>query len=74
MRRGAGGHPLRSATLRPMGIYFRKKQKVSKNSWLNFSKSGVSSSTKAGPVTINSRGGFTVNLPGGFHFRGRWKK
>ncbi|MBZ8176442.1 DUF4236 domain-containing protein [Corynebacterium poyangense] len=56
-----------------MGIYFRKRHNVSKNSWLNFSKSGVSGSTKVGPATFNSRGGFSVKLPGGFHFRGRWK-
>ena len=56
-----------------MGIYYRKKHKVSKNSWLNFSKSGASASTKVGPVTFNSRGGVWVTLPGGFNYRGRWK-
>lgn len=56
-----------------MSIFFRKRKKVGKNSWLNFSKSGASASTKIGPVTLNSRGGVWVNLPGGLNYRGRWK-
>ncbi|WKD60460.1 hypothetical protein CCICO_02040 [Corynebacterium ciconiae DSM 44920] len=56
-----------------MGITFRKRQKVGKNSWINLSGSGASTSTKVGPVTFNSRGGVWVNLPGGLTYRGRWK-
>lgn len=56
-----------------MGFTFRKRKKVGRNSWLNFSRSGASASTKVGPVTLNSRGGLRVRLPGGFNFRGRWK-
>ena len=56
-----------------MGLTFRKRKKIGKNSWLNLSGSGASSSTKIGPVTLNSRGGFWVNLPGGLNYRGRWK-
>lgn len=56
-----------------MGIYFRKRKKTGKNSWINISGSGVSASTKVGPVTLNSRGGVYVKLPGGLSFRGRWK-
>ncbi len=56
-----------------MGITYRKRKKVGKNSWLNWSKSGVSGSKRIGPLTINSRGGLWVNLPGGLNFRGRWK-
>ncbi|WBT08383.1 DUF4236 domain-containing protein [Corynebacterium sp. SCR221107] len=56
-----------------MGITFRKRKKVGKNSWINISGSGVSASTKVGPVTLNSRGGVYVKLPGGLSFRGRWK-
>ncbi|MDU0478956.1 DUF4236 domain-containing protein [Staphylococcus chromogenes] len=56
-----------------MGIQFREKKKLGKNSWLNITGSGASASTKVGPVTINSRGGVWVNLPGGMTFRGRWK-
>ncbi|AKK11860.1 DUF4236 domain-containing protein [Corynebacterium uterequi] len=57
-----------------MGLYFRKRQKLGKDSWLNLSGSGVSASKKIGPITINSRGGLWVNLPGGLNFRGRWRK
>lgn len=56
-----------------MGIQYRQRKKVGKNSWLNISGSGASASTKVGPLTFNSRGGMWVNLPGGLHFRGRWK-
>lgn len=56
-----------------MGIYFRERKKIGKNSWLNFSRSGASASTKIGPLTLNSRGGLWVNLPGGLNYRGRWK-
>ncbi|EKX87813.1 DUF4236 domain-containing protein [Corynebacterium durum] len=56
-----------------MGITFRKRQKMGKNSWLNVSGSGVSASTKVGPVTFNSRGGLWLKLPGGLTFRGRWR-
>ncbi|AWB84650.1 DUF4236 domain-containing protein [Corynebacterium liangguodongii] len=56
-----------------MGIYYRKKHKVGRNSWLNLSGSGASVSTKVGPVTVNSRGGLWLNLPGGLNYRGRWK-
>ncbi|AFH91565.1 DUF4236 domain-containing protein [Corynebacterium pseudotuberculosis] len=56
-----------------MGITYRKRKKIDKNSWLNLSGSGASASTKIGPVTLNSRGGVYVKLPGGLSFRGRWK-
>ena len=56
-----------------MGITFRKRQNMGKNSWLNVSGSGVSASTKVGPVTFNSRGGLWLKLPGGLTFRGRWR-
>ena len=46
-----------------MGIQYRKRQKISDGSWLNYSKSGVSASRKIGPVTFNSRGGVYVKLP-----------
>lgn len=56
-----------------MGLQYRDKKKIGKNSWINVSKSGASVSTKMGPVTFNSRGGVWVNLPGGMTYRGRWK-
>ena len=61
------------AKLTRMGIYYRKRKKTGKNSWINLSGSGASMSTKVGPVTFNSRGGMWVNLPGGLNFRGRWR-
>ncbi|MEJ5920453.1 MULTISPECIES: hypothetical protein [unclassified Corynebacterium] len=57
-----------------MGIIFRKKQNIDKDTWLNYSGSGVSGSKRIGPVTLNSRGGYTVRLGKGLTFRGRWKK
>ena len=57
-----------------MGIFFRKRTKLGKYSWLNWSKTGVSGSKRIGPVTINSRGGFSVRLGKGLNYRGRWKK
>lgn len=57
-----------------MGIFFRKRTKLGKDSWLNWSKSGVSGSKRFGPVTINSRGGFSIRLGKGLNYRGRWKK
>lgn len=57
-----------------MGIFFRKRTKLGKDSWLNWSGSGVSGSKRIGPVTINSRGGFSVRLGKGLNYRGRWKK
>ena len=56
-----------------MGLLYRDKKKLGKNSWLNISGSVASVSTKVGPVTFNSRGGVWVNLPGGMTYRGRWK-
>ena len=57
-----------------MGIFFRKRTKLGKDSWLNWSKTGVSGSKRIGPVTINSRGVFSVRLGKGLNYRGRWKK
>ena len=68
-----GGGAFAVCTLSRMGIQYRKRQKISDDSWLNYSKSGVSASKKIGPVTFNSRGGVYVKLPGGLHYRGRWK-
>ena len=53
-----------------MGMQFRKRTS-GKNSWLNFSGSGVSSSTKVGNVTTNvgPRGRrVTVNLGNGLRY------
>ena len=56
-----------------MGFQYRKRKKLSKDSWLNYSGSGVSASKRFGPVTVNSRGGVWVKLPGGLTYRGKWK-
>ncbi|MBC3178360.1 DUF4236 domain-containing protein [Corynebacterium lujinxingii] len=56
-----------------MGFQYRKRKKLSKDSWLNYSGSGVSTSKRFGPVTVNSRGGVWVKLPGGLTYRGKWK-
>ena len=48
-----------------MGLLYRDKKKLGKNSWLNISGSGASVSTKVGPVTFNSRGGVWVTCLAG---------
>lgn len=52
-----------------MGLYFRRRSRLGRRSWLNWSKSGVSASVRRGPVTVNSRGRVTVRLGKGFGFR-----
>lgn len=51
-----------------MGFNYRRRIRLSKGSWLNVSKRGVSLSSKAGPVTFNSRGRTTVNFGGGWSY------
>lgn len=52
-----------------VGLIFRKSVKVGKNTRLNFSKSGVSASTRKGPVSISSRGKITIRLGKGISWR-----
>lgn len=52
-----------------MPFMYRKRVKVGRRSWLNFSKSGVSASERIGRVTLNSRGGGRVRLGRGLSFR-----
>ncbi|WP_157118535.1 DUF4236 domain-containing protein [Corynebacterium sphenisci] len=56
-----------------MGLQFRKRKRLDKDSWVNYSGSGASVSRRFGPVTVNSRGGFSVRLGPGLNFRGRWR-
>lgn len=51
-----------------MGLNYRKRIRLSKNSGLNLSKSGISFSQKAGPFTFNSRGRTTVRLGNGWSY------
>lgn len=53
-----------------MGLIFRKRVKTGRNTWLNLSKSGVSTSRRAGRVTVNSRGRVSVRLAKGLTWRG----
>ena len=57
-----------------MGIYFRKRQKTGKDSWINYSGSGASASRRFGPVTLNSRVTYSIKLPVGMNIRGSFKK
>ena len=52
-----------------MGLVYRKRQRVGKNTTVNYSKSGVSVSRKFGPITVNSRGHVSIRLGNGFSFR-----
>ena len=51
-----------------MGLQFNKKINITKNSWINVSKSGISYSIKIGPVTLNSKGRKSVNLGNGVKY------
>ena len=57
-----------------MGLQFFKSVKLGKHLRLNFSKKGISVSTKIGPVTINSNGRKTVNLGNGVKYVSYKKK
>jgi len=56
-----------------MGLIFRKRVPVKRDgplrTWLNLSRSGVSSSVRLGRVTANSRRGITIRLGKGFSWR-----
>lgn len=53
-----------------MGFYFRRRARLGKGTWLNFSKSGISASKRIGPFTFNSRGRTSVRLGKGVGYRG----
>jgi len=53
-----------------MGFYFRRRARLGKGTWLNFSKSGISASKRLGPFTFNTRGRTTVRLGKGVGYRG----
>jgi len=53
-----------------MGFSYRKRIRTGKNSWINISKRGISSSGRIGPFTINSRGRTSVRLGKGLSYRG----
>jgi hypothetical protein len=52
-----------------MGLVFRKRKQLGRNTALNVSKSGASVSKKAGPVSVSSRGRASVRLGKGISFR-----
>ncbi len=46
-----------------MSLFFRRRLRLSRNNWLNVSKSGASVSHKVGPVGISSNGRVSIRLP-----------
>lgn len=52
-----------------MGLIYRKRVKLGRNTAVNLSKSGASASERIGPVTVNSRGRVTLRLLPGLTFR-----
>lgn len=52
-----------------MGLIYRKRFTLGKNTAVNVSKSGVSVSERVGPVTFNSRRGMTLRLAPGLTWR-----
>lgn len=52
-----------------MGLIYRKRVPVTRSSWLNVSRSGLSASSRLGPLTVNSRGRLSLRLGNGFSWR-----
>ncbi|WP_081998571.1 DUF4236 domain-containing protein [Sinomonas humi] len=52
-----------------MGLIYRKRFTLGRNTSVNVSKSGVSVSERVGPVTFNSRRGVTLRLAPGLTWR-----
>ncbi len=52
-----------------MNLLFRRRVPISRNSWANVSRSGVSVSRRVGRVTLNSRGGARLRLGKGFSLK-----
>ena len=54
-----------------MGLSYRRRVRIGKNSWLNTSTRSTSVSRRFGPVTVNSKGRTTVRLGKGLSYRGK---
>lgn len=52
-----------------MGFQYRRRVQLTKGTWLNVSKSGVSASTRAGRTTVNTRGRLFVRIVKGLYWR-----
>jgi hypothetical protein len=52
-----------------MGLLIRRRIPISRNLWLNISKSGVSVSARKGRVTVNSRGSLWLRIAKGIGWR-----
>lgn len=52
-----------------MGLYLRRRTRITRSTWLNLSKTGASVSSRAGRVTVNSRGRVTVRIGCGLSWR-----
>jgi hypothetical protein len=52
-----------------MGITYRRRVRTGRNSWLNVSSRGASTSRRVGRVTLSSRGGVRVRLGKGLSWR-----
>jgi hypothetical protein len=52
-----------------MGLMFRRRRRIGRNTWLNFSRRGVSASTRLGRLTVNSRGRGSFRIGKGWSWR-----
>jgi hypothetical protein len=52
-----------------MGLIYRRRRRVGRNTWFNLSKSGASVSERVGPMTVNSRGQIRLRLGRGLSWR-----
>lgn len=57
-----------------MGIQFFKSINLGKHFKINFSKKGISFTTKVGPLSVNSKGRKTLNLGNGLKYVSYKKK
>lgn len=52
-----------------MGLQYRRRKRLGRNTWLNASLNGLSVSKRVGRVTLNSRGHIRVRLGKGWFWR-----
>ncbi len=52
-----------------VGLNYRRRIRLGRNSWVNVSKIGASLSSRRGCLTFNSRGGGSVRIARGLSYR-----
>jgi hypothetical protein len=52
-----------------MSLQYRRRVPVTRTTWLNLSRSGLSASRRVGRLTVNTRGGLRIRLGKGLFWR-----